>query len=429
MNAIKIVIIGSGGREHALAWRCVMEGHDVIVAPGSDGIAAMAGARTESVAVGDHDGLVELVTREDADLVVIGPEQPLVEGLADRLVEMGVATVGPGAEAASLEGSKAAAKNFMSRHSIPTARFRTVASVEDAMMALDQFQHPPVVKASGLAAGKGVTVPDTFDAARAAILESLEGRRFGEAGATLVLEERLIGQELSYFALTDGTNVATFSAAQDHKRLGEGDTGPNTGGMGAYCPAPLCTPQVEARILEKVVRPTLGGLAEEGRPLRGVLFCGLMIDALGEPSVIEYNVRFGDPEIQPLLFGLETPLVPHLLGAATDSLVDGTRLVSRPACTVVLASAGYPASSTHGTEIRGIERAAEGTDVCVFHAGTRRRPVDGQWMTAGGRVLGVCGRGPSLDEAVARAYNAVDQIEFEGAQLRRDIAATAANRT
>lgn len=417
MTKKKILVVGSGGREHALAWRCAHEGYPAIVAPGNAGIAQHA--RCEPIAVDDHEGLIALAEREGVELVIIGPEQPLVDGLADRLRARGLPTLGPSAAAAELEGSKAAAKAFMARHAIPTAKFVTVDDLEAGLRAVRQFEQPPVVKASGLAAGKGVIVAETFEEAEAAVRECLEGGRFGGAGATVVLEERLRGQELSFFVLTDGTASATFEASQDHKRIRDGDEGPNTGGMGAYAPAPVCTERVREQIMQRVVEPTLSGLRAEGRPFCGLLFVGLMVDADGDAKVIEYNVRFGDPEAQPLLFGLEDPVVSLFFDAAGGTLAP-TRLRGRPSATVVLASAGYPETSTKGVPIEGIEEADAIDDVQVFHAGTKRSP-EGAWQTNGGRVLGVCARGRDLRSAVTRAYDAVDCISFDGMQLRRDI--------
>jgi phosphoribosylamine---glycine ligase len=411
----RILVVGSGGREHALCWRMRTEGHEILSAPGSDAIEAES--VRHAVALDDHAALTQLARREQVDLVVVGPEQPLVDGLADRMRDAGVAVFGPSSRAAELEGSKAAAKAFMHEHGVPTARSQTVPDLAAGLEALRRFDAPPVVKADGLAAGKGVTVPETFEEAEQAL------RACMREPAKVVLEERLYGQEVSLFVLTDGVHAATLSPAQDHKRIGEDDTGPNTGGMGAYVPAPVYTPDVHARTMDRIVRPTLAGLHAQRRPFVGVLFVGLMIDEAGDPKVVEYNCRFGDPEAQPLVFGLGEPLVPHLLDASRGELSDGT-LRGRPAASVVLASAGYPASSRRGDRIRGLDEAASHPDVHVFHAGTRRT-ADGGWETAGGRVLGVCARADDLAEALRRAYAAVDAIEFDGMQVRRDIGAAA----
>lgn len=417
-----ILIVGGGGREHALAWRCVSEGHRVVASPGSDALALLG----DCFAASKHSEVIALAKREGVELAIVGPEAPLVAGLADALREAGIPTIGPSAAAAALEGSKAVAKSFMRAHGIPTARHVTVSSMPEALAALRGFAEPPVVKASGLAAGKGVTVAETHAEAEAALRACLEGGRFGAAGAQVVLEQRLRGQEASFFALTDGTAAACFEACQDHKRIGEGDTGPNTGGMGAYAPAPIVDASVRARVMDRVVTPTLAGLRAEGRPFVGVLFVGLMIDEDKQPHVIEYNVRFGDPEVQPLMLGLQVPLVPRLFAAACGGLVDEL-LPGRPAVSVVLASAGYPESSTKGVEIRGLDEAmrvaADDPELAIFHAGTKR---DGPlWRTNGGRVLGVCASGDDLRTALARAYALADQVSIEGGQLRRDIGARA----
>jgi phosphoribosylamine--glycine ligase len=419
-SSTRVLIVGAGGREHALAWRCHHEGNEVLAAPGSDKIAE--DAECHAIGVGAHDAIVGLAEDRGVDLVIVGPEQPLVAGLADKLRAAGIATFGPSAAAAELEGSKAAAKAFMQRHGIPTARHRTVCEFRQALTALREFETPPVVKADGLAAGKGVSVPESFEEAEEAVRACLERQAFGAAGATVVLEERLRGEEASFFAVTDGEHAATFESAQDHKRIGEGDTGPNTGGMGAYAPAPLVTDEVRTRIIEQIVTPTIRGLREEARPFVGMLYVGLMIDPDGRPAVVEYNCRFGDPEAQPLLFGLEQPLVPHLLAAARGEL-EPCRLHGTASATVVLASAGYPASSSKGDPIVGLERADSMDDVYVFHAGTRRE--GGGWVTNGGRVLGVTGRAADLSQALDRAYRAVDEIEIPGGQVRRDIGARA----
>ncbi|KIG14644.1 Phosphoribosylamine--glycine ligase [Enhygromyxa salina] len=420
-----ILIVGSGGREHALAWRCVSEGHRVVASPGSDALAMLADC-FECPSFAD---LTALARRESVDLAIIGPEAPLVAGLANALRQAGIPTIGPDAGAAELEGSKAVAKSFMRAHAIPTARHVTVSSMPEALAALRSFAEAPVVKASGLAAGKGVTVAETHAQAEAAVRACLEGGRFGAAGAEVVLEQRLRGQEASFFVLTDGTAAACFEACQDHKRIGEGDTGPNTGGMGAYAPAPIVDDVVRGRVMDQVVAPTLAGLRSEGRPFIGVLFVGLMIDADRQPHVIEYNVRFGDPEVQPLMLGLQVPLVPRLFAAAQGAAGGGALvdelLPGRPAVSVVLASAGYPETSTKGVELRGLDEAmriaGDDPELAIFHAGTQR---DGAlWRTNGGRVLGFCASGDDLRTALARAYGLADRVSVEGGQLRRDIAA------
>lgn len=423
---MKVLVIGTGGREHALCWRLAQESHEVHAAPGSDGI-GMDAVCHSAVSPSDPEAIVRLAKQLRVDLAIIGPEAPLVAGLADRLREADVATFGPGARAAELEGSKAVAKAFMESAKIPTAAHETVTSLPAALTAVDRFIErfgaPPVVKADGLAAGKGVVVADTRTEAREALQRLMAEGAHGGAGRTCVLEQRLVGQEVSLFVVTDGVRARTMLPAQDHKRIGDGDTGPNTGGMGAYVPAPVFDVSVADKARTRIVAPTLAGLAAGGRPFVGVLFIGLMIDAAGEPFVIEYNCRFGDPEIQPLLFGAKEPVGCHLLAAARGELTDGS-LAGSPAATVVMASAGYPVSSRKGDAITGLEAVAELPDVQVFHAGTRRDD-DGRWRTNGGRVLGVCARAESLAAALPRAYAAVDRIRFDGAQVRRDIGARA----
>jgi len=423
---VKTLIIGSGGREHALAWRLAGESHEVHVAPGSDGIADDAQCHP-GIDVNDNASIVRLASDLSADLAVIGPEAPLVAGLGDDLRAADIATFGPSAHAAELEGSKAIAKSFMARANIPTAHHETVRDLATAHAAVDRFVErfgvPPVVKADGLAAGKGVVVAETAAEARDALQRLMADGAHGGAGRTCVLEQRLSGKEVSLFVITDGTNARTMLPAADHKRIGDGDKGPNTGGMGAYAPAPVFDDSVAAKAQERIVRPTLEGLRAEGRPYVGVLFIGLMIDAAGDPHVIEYNCRFGDPEIQPLLFGAGDPVGEHLLAAARGELTDGM-LAGQPALTVVLASAGYPASSHKGDVITGLDVAGRDPDVHVFHAGTRRDDA-GRWLTHGGRVLGVCARGQTLADAHPKAYAAADAIRFDGKQMRRDIGARA----
>lgn len=422
-SSLKVLIVGGGGREHALAWRCRVEGHEVHAAPGSDGIAE--DAICHAVGVGDLAGQVALADALRPDLVIVGPEQPLVDGLADRLRAAGHAVFGPSAAAAELEGSKAVAKAFMARHAIPTAAHVTVTGLGEALAAVRSFASPPVIKASGLAAGKGVVVPESFEEAELAVRSCLEGHVFGDAGATVVLEERLHGEEASLFVLTDGERWSLLPPAQDHKRLRDGDEGPNTGGMGAYCPAPVCDAAVLRRAELEIVGPTLAGLRAEGRRFVGVLFVGLMIAPDGAPKVIEYNCRFGDPEAQPVLFGLQTPIVADLLAAARGELTPRT-YAAAPAASVVVAAAGYPGETRPGAAIRGLETVAELAEVKVFHAGTRRGALG--WETRGGRVLGVCARGVDLRAAIERAYAALADIEVEGGQFRRDIGVRALTR-
>ncbi len=412
----KILVLGGGGREHALSVRLRDDGADVVCAPGNDGIAQDVACRPVDPA--DPAAVVALARAEGAALVVVGPEAPLVAGVADALAHARIPCIGPGAAAARLEGSKAFAKAFMARHGIPTARAVVVADPAELTPAMGGFETPPVVKADGLAAGKGVVVAESFEEAETAARACLENGAFGDAGRRVLLEQRLVGEEVSFFALCDGTRAVTFMPAQDHKRLRDGDRGPNTGGMGAYAPAPVASEEVVGRIVDRILVPTLEGAAAEGFAFRGFLFLGLMIDATGSPHVIEYNVRFGDPEAQPLLWGLDEPLLPHLEAAAHGALRSG-RLRGRPAATVVLASAGYPRSSRKGDPIEGLAAAAKVPGVKVFHAGTRRR--GDRFETAGGRVLGVCARAGGIAEAISASYRAVDCIHFSGMQVRRDI--------
>ncbi len=418
---MRVLVVGGGGREHALAWRLVRDGAEVIVAPGSDGIAT--DAECVALDVRDHGAIVALARARRVDLVVVGPEQPLVDGLADACRRAGLPCFGPSAAAAALEGSKAVAKAFMQRHGIPTARSQVVTDLAALPAALAAFDSPPVVKADGLAAGKGVTVAEDWAEAEAAARACLEQRVFGDAGARVVLEQRLRGEEASLFVITDGTHGVWLAAAQDHKRIGDGDTGPNTGGMGAYAPAPIVDAAVRARVATTIVTPSIDGLRAEGTPFIGVLFVGLMIEPDGTPWVIEYNCRFGDPEVQALAFGAQAPLLPVLHDAATGQLRPGA-LACSPSATVVLAAAGYPGVPRAGDVITGLADADAHADVKVFHAGTRRRD-DGAFVTHGGRVLGVCARGDDLRAAIARAYAAVECIGFDGMQHRRDVGARA----
>ncbi len=414
---MKILIIGNGGREHALAWRIARDGHDVIAAPGNPGIAQVA--RCVSIGVGDLAGLVALAQAEQVDLVVVGPEAPLVAGLADRLRAAGVPTFGPGADGARLEGSKVFSKQFFARHGIPTAPFAVVATVAEADAAIDQVGDHVVVKADGLAAGKGVVVAQTRAEAKAAAREMLQARRFGDAGATVIVEERIVGREVSVLALTDGKRLEVLPAVEDHKTIFDGDRGPNTGGMGTASPA-WTNADVLERITHEILQPTVRGLHADGIDYRGVLFAGVMVDAAGAPYLLEYNCRFGDPEIQPIAARMVGDLGAVLAGAARGELPLGKLgWDARVAVCVVIAAAGYPATPRIGDPIGGLDHISD--DVIVFHAGTAMK--DGRLVTAGGRVLGVTALGVSVQQARERAYAVVDAIELDGKQYRRDIGA------
>ncbi|HKC51485.1 MAG TPA: phosphoribosylamine--glycine ligase [Myxococcota bacterium] len=435
---MRVLVLGSGGREHALAWAIGKSPlvEEVLCAPGSDGIAL--DARVLPVDPREARAVLELVKREGVSFVVIGPEDPLVAGVADRLGEAGVAVFGPSAAAAQLEGSKRFAKEFMARHGIPTAAHASFSSAEAAEAWVRERGGPCVVKADGLAAGKGVSVCDDPDQALAAIREIMRERRFGDSGETVVIEERLVGPEASFYALCDGERFVALGHAQDYKRALDGDAGENTGGVGSLSPAAVLDPALEREIVARIVRPTVAGMRAEGRPFRGVLYVGLML-AKGRPYVIEYNVRFGDPETQALMLRLESDLVPLLVGAAEGRLAEESAAVrfGDPAVCVVMTSAGYPRAFATGREIRGLDAVAALPDAKVFHSGTRRRgpgrrgtgrraidsrgPETGPWETAGGRVLGVTARGRDLAAARARAYELVRAIEFEGAHARSDI--------
>jgi phosphoribosylamine--glycine ligase len=415
---MRILVVGSGGREHALCWALSRDpGVEVLAAPGNPGIAALA--RLHPVAAGDADGLLELAAREGVDLTVVGPEAPLAAGLADRFAAAGRLLLGPTRSAARLETSKAFAKAFMARHGVPTAGWRVCDTPEEARRAIDEFGVPVVVKADGLAAGKGVVVARSRAEAEAAADAALIERRFGEAGARLVIEECLAGREASYFVLADGERSVFLGTAEDHKRAFDDDRGPNTGGMGAFAPSPLVTPALRARIEREIVEPTLAGLREEGTPFRGFLYVGLMLTAEG-PRVVEFNVRLGDPEAQVVLPGLDEPLAPRLAEAAAGRL-SALPLRHGPSCHVgiVLASEGYPGPFERGRPIGGLDVVADRPDVLVFHAGTALR--DGTLVTDGGRVLTVVGRGPDFASAASRAYEAAACIRFDGMHYRRDI--------
>ena len=417
---MRILVVGGGGREHALAWKLAQSpGVDrVICAPGNAGTEAEPGVVNAPVAEGDIEGLLRLAGQEGADLTVVGPEAPLVAGLVDRFEAAGLPCFGPTAAAARLEGSKAFAKDFMARHAIPTAAYGTFTDAGAAAAFVDRLNRPVVVKADGLAAGKGVVLADDAAEAKAAIEEILGGR-FGTAGARVVVEERLAGEEASFLCLVDGENILPLASSQDHKTLNEGDTGPNTGGMGAYSPAPVVSGGVAHRVMEEVVRPTVAGMAAEGHPFRGVLYAGLMIED-GRPRVLEYNCRFGDPECQPLMMRLRSDLA-GLLEGGTRGALGGEEADwdPRPALTVVQVAGGYPGAYEKGQPIDGLEAVPEGEQLKVFHAGTRREA--GRVVTAGGRVLGVTALGDDVAAARDRALAAADRIRWPGVFYRRDI--------
>jgi phosphoribosylamine--glycine ligase len=426
---VKVLVVGSGGREHALVWKIARSPQvdHLLAAPGSFAMEKWADCHPDIVA-DDLDAIVKLAREQAVDLVVVGPEDPLAAGLSDRLREEGIASFGPSAEAAQLEASKSFSKDFMQRQGIPTAGHRAFDDLEAARIYVRERGGRCVVKADGLAAGKGVAMCETPEDAERALAEMMEDRRFGDAGSRVIIEDWLDGEEASYYAISDGERFLTLAAAQDHKRALDGDRGENTGGMGAYSPAPVIDADVEAKILERIVEPTIRGMAEEGRPYVGVLFVGLMVDAQGDPYVVEFNVRFGDPETQPLMLRMDGDLFPLLYGAARGKL--DTRLEigwGDAAVCVVLASGGYPRAYPTGLPIRGIGRAEEDERVVIFHAGTRPG-ADGGFETSGGRVLGVTARGESVEAARNLAYAAVREIEFEGVHVRNDIANRALGR-
>ncbi|HEY7791998.1 MAG TPA: phosphoribosylamine--glycine ligase [Vicinamibacterales bacterium] len=418
---MKVLVVGGGAREHALVWKLAAEPEvsRVICAPGNPGIARHADCRP--VDAGDVDQLLTLAEDERIDLTVIGPELPLSLGLANRMVAAGRAVFGPTSEAAALETSKIFAKEFCARHGIPTARFQVCDTAEAALaiVASGDLGWPLVVKADGLAAGKGVVIAPDRASAEAAVRDAMVDHRFGEAGARLVLEECLQGEELSFFVLADGHCAMPLLSAQDHKRAFDHDEGPNTGGMGAFAPSPRVTPDLHQRLMRTIVEPVLDGMADEGRPFCGFLYVGLMLTADG-PQVIEFNVRLGDPEAQVMLPMIDEPLLPLLAAAVTRQLRrTGLRIRREPHVGVVVAAGGYPGSYRTGHAIHGLPDAEALEGVLVFHAGTKMR--GGRLVTAGGRVLTVVGRGENYRQAIAHAYAGVDRIRFDGMHVRRDI--------
>lgn len=412
---MKVLVIGGGGREHALAWKLAGSGHQVLAAPGNAGLARRA--RCLKISVGNTAALAEAADREGAELVVIGPEAPLVAGLADELRERGLAVFGPGADGARLEGSKSFAKKFFRRHEIPTAEFRVCHGESEARDAVVELGDPLVVKVDGLAAGKGVVVCDDRGQAFEAITELTE--RLRDASSTLIVERRLAGRELSVMALCDGERIEILAQAEDHKQLLDGDRGPNTGGMGAVSPPEWMSSELIDRVRSEILEPTVAGLKADGIDYRGMLYAGLMVEDDGAPSILEYNCRFGDPETQPVVRRMKGDLARYLAGAAAGKLPSAPlEWDPRPAVCVVVATRGYPQSAEQGVAIRGLDDI-EDSDVVVFHAGTARR--GSELVTAGGRVLGITAMGDTVEQARERAYAAVERIELDGAQYRRDI--------
>ena len=416
---MKILVIGSGGREHALAWKLSRSArvHKVLVAPGNPGTARELGV--ENVPVTDIAALVELARNEAVGLTVVGPEAPLAEGVVDAFRAAGLPIFGPSRAAAQLESSKDFAKQFLVRHGIPTAKYQTFADAASAHAYLDAEGAPIVIKADGLAAGKGVVVAMSLEQAHQAVDMMLVDNRMGGAGARVVIEEFMQGEEASFIVMADGRNALALATSQDHKRLEDGDQGPNTGGMGAYSPAPVVTPEVHARVMREVIMPTLNGMAADGIPYSGFLYAGLMIDPEGRPRVVEFNCRMGDPETQPIMMRLKTDLV-ELLEAAIAGKLDNAEAEwdRRFALGVVIAAAGYPENPRKGDQIIGLPEG-EADDVHVFHAGTA--DVDGKIVTNGGRVLCVTALGDNVKTAQKLAYATADKIEFAGKQYRRDI--------
>jgi phosphoribosylamine--glycine ligase len=418
---MKILVIGSGGREHALAWKCAQSPgvEEVLVAPGNAGSASEPGVRNVAVSSDDTDGLVALATAENIALTIVGPEAPLVVGIVDTFTEAGLRCFGPSAAAAQLEGSKVFTKDFLARHNIPTADYQSFSELEPALTYIRQHGAPIVIKADGLAAGKGVIVAMTLEEAEAAATDMLSGGRFGDAGARIGVEEFLAGEEASFIVITDGNSILPLATSQDHKARDEGDVGPNTGGMGAYSPAPVVTPEVEQKIMDLVIRPTLDGMKKDGNTYTGFLYAGLMIMADGMPKVIEYNCRMGDPETQPIMMRMRSDLV-----AICKATLDGTlgeqraEWDSRASLGVVLAAGGYPEAYAKGDVIAGLGGADSETQK-VFQAGTALGGDD--VVTSGGRVLCVVGLGNTVEAAATQAYAAVDKISWDNVYYRRDI--------
>ena len=425
---MNVLVIGSGGREHALAWKAAQSAAvtTVFVAPGNAGTATEAKLENIAISGGDIPALVEFAKSNDIALTIVGPEQPLVDGVVDAFQAEGLMIFGPSAKAAQLEGSKSFTKDFLARNNIPTGAYQNFTEIEPAIAYVREMGAPIVVKADGLAAGKGVIVAMTLKEAEDAIKDMLAGNAFGDAGHRVVVEEFLEGEEASFIVMVDGKNVLAFATSQDHKRAYNGDQGPNTGGMGAYSPAPVVTPEIHQRAMDEVIMPTVEGMANEGAPYTGFLYAGLMIDADGTPKVIEYNCRFGDPETQPIMMRLNSDLVELCLMACRGELDQATiDFDPRPAVGVVLAAAGYPASYPKGDVISGLA-TNKADDRKTFHAGTAEK--DGAIVTAGGRVLCATAMGDNVTQAQKSAYELLAEISWPGVEFRTDIAYRAIER-
>lgn len=419
---MKVLVIGSGGREHALAWKAAQEEYveKVFVAPGNAGTAIESKLENVAIDVLDFEKLAAFAQKNNVELTIVGPEAPLVDGVVDFFAEKGLKAFGPSKGAAQLEGSKAFTKDFLARQNIPTAAYQNFTEVEPALAYIREMGAPIVVKADGLAAGKGVIVAETVEQAEEAVKDMLSGNAFGDAGCRVVIEEFLTGEEASFIVMVDGKNILPMATSQDHKRVGDGDTGPNTGGMGAYSPAPVVTPEVHDRIMEEVILPTVEGMAKEGNDYTGFLYAGLMIDNSGTPKVIEYNCRFGDPETQPIMMRLQSDLVKLCLAALEGKLdTESTEWDPRPAVGVVLAAGGYPASYNKGDVIS--LPAEENEASKVFHAGTALNDGN-EVVTAGGRVLCSTALGATVTEAQKNAYTLAQQVSWNGMFMRSDIA-------
>ena len=426
---MNILIIGNGGREHALAWKAAQSplADAVFVAPGNAGTAREPALQNVDISATDIDSLLAFARKENIGLTIVGPEAPLVIGVVDAFRNAGLKIFGPSEAAAQLEGSKAFTKDFLDRHQIPTAEYQNFTDIEPALAYLREKGAPIVIKADGLAAGKGVIVAMTLQEAEDAVQDMLAGNAFGDAGHRIVIEEFLDGEEASFIVMSDGVNVLPMATSQDHKRVGDGDTGPNTGGMGAYSPAPVVTDEIHQRVMDQVIWPTIRGMAAEGNVYTGFLYAGLMIDNAGQPKVIEFNCRFGDPETQPIMMRMQSDLVELCLAACEGRLDEQeSRWDPRPALGVVLAAGGYPADYRKGDVIHGLEAAAE-LDGKVFHAGTTLQGEE--VVTNGGRVLCVTGLGSDVAAAQKQAYQLADAISWEGMFCRKDIGYRAINRT